>query len=117
MSQVPLATGSALNQNLRELSPMEMVRIINSRTELIFPKREVIFLKFAARYLTMQTDYPYIVRLFLFANSVNAHGIYTGPRPDELPERLSALLFAAFFSPSSSRSEKRAINASRTCSP
>ncbi|EFZ56537.1 hypothetical protein ECLT68_4965 [Escherichia coli LT-68] len=38
----------------------------------MFPKRAVIFIKFAARYLTMQTDYPGIARLFLFANSVNA---------------------------------------------
>lgn len=70
---------------------MEMVRIINSRTELISPKKEVIFIKFAARYLTMQTDYPDIARLFLFANSVNARGIYTPPRPGEYPARPSAL--------------------------
>ncbi|STH72656.1 Uncharacterised protein [Escherichia coli] len=55
------------------------------------PKRAVIFIKFAARYLTMQTDYPGIARLFLFANSVNAHGIYTPPRPGEYPARPSAL--------------------------
>ncbi len=66
---------------------MEMVRIINSRTELMFPKRAVIFIKFAARYL----NYPGIARLFLFANSVNAHGIYTPPRPGEYPARPSAL--------------------------
>lgn len=29
---------------------------------------------------------------FLFANSVNAHGVYTGPKPDELPELPSASL-------------------------
>lgn len=75
---------------------MEMVRIINSRTELMFPKRAVIFIKFAARYLTMQTDYPGIARLFLFANSVNAHGIYTPPRPGEYPARPSALVEGFF---------------------